>query len=78
MMKRPQFPTLKRGSSQVTDEINSTDLDREAIALAACYRLLLQKAKERRCRFAKVALPANDNQESEQLDAQDGNEHIDD
>ena len=32
-----------------------TNVDKEAQALAACYRLLLQKARERRERLAKAA-----------------------
>ena len=31
----------------------------EAAALAACYRLLLQKARERRSRLAKTAVTQN-------------------
>ncbi len=40
----------------MTAVINATHSDPEATALAACYRLLLQKARERRERLAKTAV----------------------
>lgn len=43
-----------------TMNLNNSNQDDEAQALAACYRLLLQKAAERRARLAQ----ANQGQES--------------
>lgn len=44
----------------MTAVINSPHVDQEAAALAACYRLLLQKARERRARLAKEQAAGKD------------------
>lgn len=40
--------------------MQTTQVDQEAVALARCYALLLQKARERRARLAAETAVSND------------------
>ncbi len=50
---------------------NPTYSDPEAVALAACYRLLLQKAAERRARLSAETAAADEQQLTESQEMQD-------
>lgn len=48
---------------------NEPAADPEAVALAACYRLLLQKARERQARLARVATEQDRHDHDQQVEA---------